>query len=79
MKTVTCKQLGGACNENFHANTFEEMAEVSKRHAHKMYQKGDESHLKAMGEMMKLMKNPEAMKKWMDDKKKELDALPEDK
>ena len=79
MKTMTCKQLGGACDVKFHAKTFEEIAEVSKRHAHEMYQKGDEPHLKAMGEMMKLMKNHEAMKKWMDDKKREFDKIPHDK
>lgn len=26
MKTMTCRQLGGACDKEFHANTFEEMA-----------------------------------------------------
>ena len=30
MKTMTCKQLGGACDKEFHGNTFEEMAEQSK-------------------------------------------------
>ncbi len=31
MKTMTCKQLGGACDKEFQANTFEEMAELSKK------------------------------------------------
>ncbi len=26
MKTMTCKQLGGACDKAFSANTFEELA-----------------------------------------------------
>ena len=30
MKTMTCGQLRGACNKEFHASTFEEMAELSK-------------------------------------------------
>ena len=30
MKTMTCKQLGGACNLEFKAETFEEIAEMSK-------------------------------------------------
>ena len=42
MKTMTCKQLGGACEEQFHANTFEEMAELSKNHALQMIQNKDE-------------------------------------
>jgi hypothetical protein len=79
MKTMTCKQLGGACDLEFHAETFEEMAEMSKKHGMEMFQKGDEGHLKAMYEMQELMSNPEAMKEWMDRKKKEFEALPEDK
>jgi hypothetical protein len=32
MKTMNCRQLGGACDKEFHANTFEEIAELSKAH-----------------------------------------------
>jgi len=78
MKTMTCKQLGGACDKEFHANTFEEMAEMSKKHGMEMYQKGDEEHLKAMNEMQELMKSTEAMKEWFGNRRKEFDTLPED-
>ena len=78
MKTMTCKQLGGACEEKFHANSFEEIAEMSKMHGMEMFNKGDEDHLKAMNEMKKLMEKPEAMKDWFENKKKEFDELPED-
>ena len=78
MKTMTCKQLGGACDKEFHAETFEEMAEMSKKHGREMYEKGDEEHIKVMKEMGELMKDPKAMKEWMESKKKEFDALPED-
>ena len=77
MKTMTCKQLGGACDLAFHANTFEEMAEVSKKHGMEMFQKGDGDHLKAMNDMQELMKSPEAMGEWFDTKRKEFNALPE--
>ena len=30
MKTMTCRQLGGACDLGFRAESFEEMAELSK-------------------------------------------------
>jgi len=79
MKTMTCKQLGGACDKEFHADSFEEMAELSKKHGMEMFQKGDENHITAMKEMQELMKTPEAMKEWFRDKRKEFDALPEDK
>ena len=78
MKTMTCNQLGGACDEVFHANSFDEIAELSKQHGMEMFQQGDEEHLKAMDEMKDLMKNPDAMKEWFETKKKEFDALLED-
>lgn len=77
MKTMTCKELGGACDLEFQANSFEEMAELSKNHGMEMYQKKDEAHIKAMGEMMQLMQSPEAMSKWFEGKRKEFEALKE--
>ncbi|HKJ43563.1 MAG TPA: hypothetical protein VKA27_15815 [Sunxiuqinia sp.] len=74
---MTCKQLGGACDELFRANTFEEMAELSKKHGLKMFQKGDFAHLKAMKEMQKLMQSAEKLKEWYKNKRKEFDALPD--
>ena len=76
MKTMTCKQLGGACDKELHAKTFEEMAEMSKKHGMEMYEKGDEEHIKVMKEMKKLMNDPEAMKEWIESKQEEFDALP---
>lgn len=77
MKTMTCKQMGGACEKEFHANDFEEMAEMSKEHGMEMYEKGDEDHRKAMNEMQETMNSPQAMHEWFENKKKEFEALPE--
>jgi hypothetical protein len=77
MKTMTCKQLEGACDKEFRANSFEEIAEMSKNHGTEMFQKGDEAHLKAMNDMKKLMQKPEAMIELFDNKRKEFDSLPE--
>ena len=77
MKTMTCKELGGACDKEFHAETFEEIAELSKNHGTEMYQKNDEPHIKAMNEMMKLMSDPQAMQNWMNEKKNAFDAASE--
>ncbi len=76
MKMMTCKQLGGACDKAFHANSFEEISGMSKQHAMEMLQKKDAAHLRAMNEMQELMKKPEAMKQWFENKKKEFEALP---
>ena len=77
MKTMNCKQLGGACDKQFHANSFDEMAKLSKQHGMKMFQKNDEVHLKAMNEMQQLMQKPEAMEEWFESKRKEFELLPE--
>ena len=76
---MTCKQLNGVCDKEFHAPTFEEMAKLSKKHGMEMYQKDDKEHIKKMNEMMKLMKDHKAMKKCMDDMQKNFDTLPNDK
>ena len=76
---MTCKQLSGACDKEFRANTFEEIEKLSKKHGMEMYQKGDKEHIIKMNEMMELMKDPKAMKKCMDNMRKEFDASPKDK
>ena len=73
---MTCKQLGGACDHVFQAETFEEMAELSKQHGMDMFGKGDGPHLEAMHVMKSLMKSPTEMQAWMAGKKAEFDALP---
>ncbi len=76
MKTMTCKQLGGACDVEFHADTFERLAEMSRQHGMEMFQKGDQAHLEAMKKMEELMKSPNEMQLWMEGKKREFDSLP---
>jgi len=79
MKTMTCKQLAGACDKEFHAETFEELGEISKKHAMEMAEMGDKAHIEKMEEMRNLMSKPEAVKEWFEKVQKEFDALPEDK
>jgi hypothetical protein len=75
---MTCKQLGGVCDLEFKAETFEEMAEISRKHGIEMYEKGDEEHIKVMDKMRESMNYPEVVEKWMKEKQKEFDSLPED-
>lgn len=78
MKTMTCKQMGGACDETFSAETFEEMAELSKAHGMEMMQKQDPAHLKIMGEMKAIMDKPGAMEEYIAEKRKAFDEAPND-
>ena len=78
MKTMTCKQLGGACDLKFRSDSFDEIAEQSKKHGMEMFQKGDPAHIAAMNEMKELMSTPDGMKNWFENKRKDFERLPEE-
>ena len=78
MKSMTCNQLGGACDKIFTAETFDEMVEISKQYGMEMFQHNDEAHLQAMNDMMELMKNPDEMTAWFEGKSKEFENLADD-
>lgn len=78
MKTMTCKQLGGVCDQKFQAETFGQMAELSMAHGMEMIQQNDEAHIKAINLMKAIMQDPNTMQDWFTEKKAEFDALNED-
>jgi len=55
MKTMTGKDLTGACDLEFQVETFDKIAEMSKKHRMEMFEQGDRAHLDAMGKMKALM------------------------
>lgn len=77
MKTMTCKQLGGACDQTFSANTFDEIAKLVSMHAREMVQQGEAAHIEAMNDMRSKMISPEAANAWMDEKRKAFNSLPD--
>lgn len=77
MKTMTCKQLGGACDHPLSANTFDEMAMLVSKHAREKVQQGDAAHIEAMNAMRAAMTSPEAANAWMNEKRRAFEALPE--
>jgi hypothetical protein len=78
MKTMTCKQLGGACDKEFSANTFEEISQLSQHHGIQMHQQQDAPHLQAMEKMQTLMKDSSKMQEWFESKKAEFDSSHDD-
>jgi len=77
MKSMTCKELGGACDVVFRAESFEEIANLSKAHGTEMFKQSEPAHLEAMSKMQILMQNPGAIQQWFADKKAEFEALPD--
>lgn len=77
MKTMTCKQLGGACDQPFSANTFDEIAKMVSMHAREKVQQGDAAHIEAMNDMRSMMTTPEAATAWMNEKRNAFNNLPD--
>ena len=75
MKAMTCKQLGGACDKEFQANSFEDMMELVKAHGMEMFQTGDAAHFEAMAKVQAMMQSPDDMQEWLDEKREEFEAL----
>ncbi len=73
---MTCRDLGGACDVEFQADSFDQMAQLSRQHGMEMMQQGDAPHLEAMHKMQDLMKDPNAMSAWFTERKAAFDALP---
>lgn len=78
MKTMTCRQLGGPCDEAFAAETFDEIGELSRQHVMEMMQANDAPHLQAVADMKSLVDEPGAMEAWFEERRKAFDALPHD-
>lgn len=78
MKSMTCRDLGGACELVFRAGSFEEMGELSRKHAMEMLHAGDPDHRKAANAMKALMAEPGALQAWYEDKRREFEALPDE-
>ena len=74
---MTCNQLGGACDKEFLASSFEEIGQMSKEHAMQMLQEQEPAHLEAMGAMQELMQESAKMQDWFESKRQEFEALPE--
>jgi predicted small metal-binding protein len=68
-KTMTCKQLGGACDEKLTAGSWDEMVQKMTKHVM-------QKHPKVAKEMEK-MHNADP-KKWGRETKPKWDATPED-
>ena len=72
---MTCKQLGGVCDQTFQAETFGQMAELSMAHGLEMIEQKDEAHIKAINLMKAVMRDPNTMQEWFTEKTEEFNAL----
>ena len=74
MNSVTCNQLGGACEQSFFGETFDDLAAQSQKHGKEMFALNDGPHMAAMSKMMELM-NSGGMDSWMSARRAEFEEL----
>jgi hypothetical protein len=75
MKKLTCRDLGGPCDAEFTADTFEDIGKKSHAHVMEQMQKGDEAHVAAAGKMRTV--SPDQMQAMMAEFKKKFDQAPD--
>jgi hypothetical protein len=78
MKTMTCKQMGGPCDAEFHGETADEVIKAQDKHLKEMVASGDEAHESAHEAMKGRWKNPIKGMGWYRQTKKDFAALPDD-
>jgi len=78
MKTMTCQQMGGPCDQAFQGETADDVINAQDQHLKDMVAAGDEAHVPANNDMRGRWKHPIKGMGWYKDTKKAFAALPED-
>jgi len=74
MKRMTCRDLGGPCDAEFTADTFEDIGKKCHGPVMEQMQKGDEAHLSAANKMR--LSTPEQQSAIMTNFKRKFDDAP---
>ena len=78
MKTMTCRQLGGACDLELHGTSADEIIKAQDRHLKDIVAGGDQAHEPALKEMKGRWKRPISGMTWYRNTKRAFAELPED-
>jgi hypothetical protein len=78
MKTMTCEQLGGACELSHRGATADEVIQLQDKHLRAIVAEGDEAHRDALDQMKGRWKHPVKGMGWYKSVKREFAALPND-
>jgi predicted small metal-binding protein len=78
MKTMTCEELGGACDLELRGSTADEVIKAQDRHLKEAVASGDATHEPALNEMKGRWKNPVKGLGWYRDTKRRFAALTDD-
>jgi hypothetical protein len=78
MKTMTCKQLGGPCDQGMSGDTADVVIKAQDRHLKDMVASGDDSHAGALAQMKGRWKHPISGLGWYRSTKRTFAGLPDD-
>jgi predicted small metal-binding protein len=78
MKTMTCKQLGGACDLELRGESADDVIKAQDQHLKDVVAGGDTTHEQALKDMKGRWKHPIKGMGWYKDTKREFAALPDD-
>lgn len=78
MKTMTCNQLGGACDLPLRGATADEVIQLQDAHLKEVVARGDDTHESALAQMKGRWKRPVKGLTWYRNVKREFAALPDD-
>jgi predicted small metal-binding protein len=78
MKTMTCTQLGGACDLELRGETADEVIKAQDRHLREVVRAGDTAHEPALDDMKGRWRHPIKGMGWYRDTKAAFAALPVD-
>ena len=78
MKTMTCRQLGGACDLELRGETADEVIQAQDKHLKEVVAAGDQAHESALNDMKKRWRNPVKGMGWYKSVKRDFAALAQD-
>jgi hypothetical protein len=78
VKTMTCTQLGGACDLALRGDTADDVIKAQDKHLNEVVAGGDAAHEQALKEMKGRWKHPIKGMGWYKDTKREFASLPDD-
>lgn len=76
MKTMTCRQLGGPCDQPLHGETADDVIKAQNRHLKDAVKAGDAAHEHAHNEMKARWRHPKQSMEWYTSTKKEFAEIP---
>jgi hypothetical protein len=78
MKTMTCRQLGGPCDQAHRGENADDVIKAQDQHLKDAVAAGDATHEPANDDMRGRWKHPVKAMGWYKDAKQAFAALPED-